>query len=154
MDPDLLRHLLATISYRFGAAVEDAPDGFDAFDPGAGVRTPSGLLEHCVYVLQLARASFEPGLEPNPSMGEAASWAERTDALRRELELLDAHVAKGTPTHSWTFAQMVQGPLSDVLTHIGQLALLRRLHGHPLARQSYLRAEIPGLSGGGETPRG
>lgn len=149
MVSELLRHLLATIGYRFQAAIEGAPEEYADFDPGHGVRGPRELVGHCVHVLRIARSSFEPELEPSAPVGD--SWNERIALLHLELDLLDRHVDQGTPPQSWTLLQMVQGPLADVLTHIGQLALLRRLQGDPVARQSYLRAPVEARRTG---PRG
>jgi hypothetical protein len=37
---------------------------------------------------------------------------------------------------------MLQGPIADALTHVGQLTLLRRLAGSPVRGENYLRADI------------
>jgi hypothetical protein len=37
---------------------------------------------------------------------------------------------------------MIQGPLADALTHVGQLAMLRGAMGAPIRPESYARAEI------------
>ncbi len=37
---------------------------------------------------------------------------------------------------------MIQGPLADALTHVGQLAMLRGMAGVPIRPESYARAEI------------
>ena len=37
---------------------------------------------------------------------------------------------------------MFQGPIADALTHIGQLAMLRRLAGSPIRGENYFKAEI------------
>ena len=37
---------------------------------------------------------------------------------------------------------LLQGPLADVMTHIGQLALLRRAAGSPLFGEDFMKAEI------------
>ncbi|MBD2843598.1 hypothetical protein IDH44_00215 [Paenibacillus sp. IB182496] len=37
---------------------------------------------------------------------------------------------------------MVQGPLADAMTHIGQLAMLRRLAGAPVPKGSFIVAEV------------
>lgn len=140
MDPQPLRHLLATIGYRFDAAVEGAPETYLDFDAGQGIRAPRELVAHCVHVLRIARSSFEPDLEPSAPVG--VSWAELGSLLHLELALLDGHLEQGTRPQSWTLLQMIQGPFADVLTHVGQLALLRRLQGDPVARQSYLRARV------------
>ncbi|HKK71852.1 MAG TPA: hypothetical protein VKA86_11585 [Candidatus Krumholzibacteria bacterium] len=142
MDFDPLRHLLAAIAYRFHAAVVDAPASFADFDPGHGVRSPRALLTHCVQVLRLARSSFEPGLEVDAAVREGWAWAELVEAFHAELGRLDAHHAEAAPAHEWPVEKLVQGPYADVLTHVGQLTLLRRLEGHPVERQSYLRARV------------
>ncbi len=142
MEFDPLRHLLATIAYRFRAVVVDAPASFPDFDPGGGVRSPRVLVTHCLQVLRLARSSFEPGLDVDAPVRGSWSWDELVAALHAELERLDAHHAQGTPAREWPPEKLLQGPYSDVLTHIGQLALMRRLEGHPVERQSYLRAGV------------
>jgi len=37
---------------------------------------------------------------------------------------------------------LIQGPLADALTHVGQLAMLRGTMGIPIRPESYARAEI------------
>jgi hypothetical protein len=36
----------------------------------------------------------------------------------------------------------LQGPLADVLTHVGQLAMLRRMSGNPVAPENFIYAEV------------
>jgi hypothetical protein len=38
--------------------------------------------------------------------------------------------------------QLLQGPLSDAMTHAGQLAMLRRLHGSPVPPENFARAYV------------
>ena len=65
MDPsrELLRHAVATVAYRGGKALREAPDGFGAFDAGASVRTPLALVAHIgdlfVWSLSLAEGPGE-----------------------------------------------------------------------------------------------
>jgi hypothetical protein len=40
------------------------------------------------------------------------------------------------------YLAILQGPLSDAMTHSGQLALLRRLAGHPVEPENFMRAHI------------
>jgi hypothetical protein len=43
---------------------------------------------------------------------------------------------------------LFQAPLSDILTHIGQISLLRRLAGDPVLGEAYRMAEVvPGRLG-------
>lgn len=41
-----------------------------------------------------------------------------------------------------TEEQLLQGPFSDAMTHVGQLAMLRRFAGSPIAPESFIDAEI------------
>ena len=142
MDIVPLRHLLAAVAYRFHAAVVDAPAGFADFDPGHGVRSPRALLTHCVQVLRLARSSFEPGLDVDEPVRRAWDFDRLVDEFHAEIGRLDQHLVDGTPPRDWPLEKLLQGPMADLLTHIGQLAMLRRLAGHPVERQSYIRARI------------
>ena len=37
---------------------------------------------------------------------------------------------------------MLQGPFSDAMTHAGQLAMLRRLHGKPVPSENFILADV------------
>jgi hypothetical protein len=41
-----------------------------------------------------------------------------------------------------TEEQLLQGPLADAMTHIGQLAILRRLASSPIPKESFDEAVI------------
>ena len=48
------------------------------------------------------------------------------------LDDLGLNLRDGVTLKGITELQLLQGPLSDIMTHVGQLALLRRLHGSPV----------------------
>ena len=49
--------------------------------------------------------------------------------------------------------RIFQGPVADALTHIGQIAMLRRLAGGPMRAENYHKADIAmGRVGAGQTP--
>jgi hypothetical protein len=60
------------------------------------------------------------------------------DILEDVSRLLEA----GTPLQGISESQLLQGPFSDVMTHIGQLSLLRRLFGSPVPPENFIFAEI------------
>ena len=37
---------------------------------------------------------------------------------------------------------LFQGPIADALTHVGQIAILRRMAGEPVKAENYYKAEI------------
>jgi hypothetical protein len=68
------------------------------------------------------------------------------------LERLDAYIASEEPLRS-SAEQIFQGPIADALTHVGQLAMLRRLVGSPVRGENYAKAAIvAGRVGADQTP--
>ena len=57
------------------------------------------------------------------------------------LAALDAELAADRPFEGST-EQLIQGPLADALTHVGQLSMLRGMFGAPVKPESYAKAEI------------
>jgi hypothetical protein len=53
----------------------------------------------------------------------------------------DAHLASDIPL-GCPPERLFQGPLADALTHVGQLAMMRRLAGAPVKGENYYKAEI------------
>jgi len=48
--------------------------------------------------------------------------------------------------------KLIQGPLADALTHVGQLAMLRGMSGAPVRPEAYARAAIARGQTGLEQP--
>jgi hypothetical protein len=136
---DLLRHFLATLAYRCRKVILDAPQNFGDFDAGHGVRKPSEILSHMSAVLLHAQ-SFLAQLE-NPRM-PLGSWEEEVGRFFRILSELDISLESGTPWNGRTEEQILQGPLADAMTHIGQLAMLRRIASSPIPKESFDEAAI------------
>ena len=51
-----------------------------------------------------------------------------------------------------TARRLLQGPLADAMTHVGQLAMLRRLAESPIAKESFYEADITAENTGPEQP--
>jgi hypothetical protein len=60
------------------------------------------------------------------------------DLLKEVSALLDASPADEIATPM----RLLQGPLADAMTHVGQIALLRRLYGVPIPAENFLKANI------------
>jgi len=135
----MLRHFLAALAYRTQKALRGAPADFADFKAGNDVRTPTELLRHMTSVLGYARTFFVGGSyrpEPLPSMNdEIARFHEMLEDLREHLD-------SGTPLTGLTEEQLLQGQFSDAMTHAGQLAMLRRLHGAPVRSENFIHANI------------
>jgi hypothetical protein len=55
---------------------------------------------------------------------------------------LSRHLEEGTPLQGTTPEKLLQGPFSDAMTHAGQLAMLRRLSGSPVAPENFIVAQV------------
>jgi hypothetical protein len=137
---ELLRHFLAALAYRTQKALRDAPVEFGAFRAAGNVRTPTELVRHMTSVLGYARTFFVGGQywpDPLPSL------LEETVRFHEMLEELSRHLALGTPLlDGMTSERLLQGPFSDAMTHAGQLAMLRRFAGAPVAPENFIVADI------------
>ena len=136
---ELLRHTLATLAYRGGKAVRGAPDGFSQFRAKDGSRTAGQILAHIGDLLDWA-ASIARGKE---AWHDSAPRDWQADVARffGGLQTLDSQLASDA-TAGGTAEQLFQGPIADAFTHVGQIALLRRLAGSPVRGENYMRAAI------------
>jgi hypothetical protein len=128
------QHFLAALAYRTQKARRGAPAGFAAFRPGNQTRTPKDLLRHMSSVLGYARTFFIGGSYQAEPLKSIEDEIVRFHSL---LEHLTEHLHNATPLAGITEEQLLQGPLSDAMTHAGQLALLRRLAGVPVAPENF-----------------
>jgi hypothetical protein len=143
----LLRHTLATVAYRAARALEDAPENFAGFD-GAG-RTPVAILAHMGDLFDWA-LSMATG---NPSWHNSAplSWADEERRFFTSLSAFDDYLASAEPLLA-PVERLFQGPVADALTHVGQIAMLRRLAGSPTRGENFYVAAIEVGQVGEEQP--
>lgn len=137
---ELLRHFLAALAYRTQKALRGAPSDFGSFRAAEGLRTPVELVRHMTSVLGYARTFFVGGrYKPDP----LPSLQDETLRFHEMLQDLARHLEVGTPLlQDMTTERLIQGPLADAMTHAGQLAMLRRLAGAPVAPENFVLAEI------------
>jgi hypothetical protein len=136
---DLLRHALATIAYRGGKAVRGAPESFATFKADAASRTPSQILAHVGDLFDWA-LSLAMGAQAWRDSTPLA-WDAEIERFFGSLGRFDAFLASDAPL-SDTPERLLQGPIADALTHVGQLTLLRRLEGTPMRSENYHKADI------------
>jgi hypothetical protein len=142
---DFLRHTIATLAYRAEKVLRDAPPGFSGFRVAEGPRTPGQILAHMGdlmdWALSLAKGAhvwreIPPG-----------KWDDDVARFFESLRLLDQFVGSGVAPGAPS-GKLFQGPIADSLTHVGQIAFLRRIAGSPVRGENYFRADIvPGRVG-------
>lgn len=139
-DRELLRHFLAAIAYRTQKALRGAPDHYPTFSAGNRVRTPLELLWHMTALMGYVRTLFEGGsypLRPDP----LPTFAAEVERFHEMIKAVGKLLARGAKC-SVTTEQLLQGPFADTMTHVGQLAMLRRLADSPVAPENFIYADI------------
>jgi hypothetical protein len=135
----LLQHFLAAIAYRTQKALRGAPDTFGEFRAARNVRTPHELLWHMTGVIGYARTFIHGGEFAPPRLDSLSDEVARFHAT---LEALAADLGDSGSIAQLSDAQFLQGPLADAMTHAGQLAMLRRLAGSPVASENFIYAAV------------
>ena len=147
---DLLRHALATLAYRAEKTVRGVPAGFESLELGDRPRTPARILAHMGDLLDwaLTQAQGKQVWRESPPL----PWGDEMARFFAALQALDDFLGSEAPLAT-TPEKLLQGPIGDALTHVGQLAMLRRMAGAPILGENYYKADIePGRVGPDQRP--
>jgi hypothetical protein len=136
---ELLRHTVATLAYRAGKALRDAPRDFPELSVRPGSRTPAQILAHMSDLFDWALSMAQGAQKWKDSTPQ--SWDADCDRFFRALESFDDYLASDAALGT-SVERLFQGPIADALTHTGQLTMLRRIAGMPIRSENYARAEI------------
>lgn len=136
---EILQHFLAALAYRTQKALRGAPPEFGEFSAGLHTRTPHELVWHMTGVIGYARTMLRGGHFAPPRLDH---FADEVARFHKTLQYLRDDFADHSLTAQISDKQFLHGPLSDAMTHAGQLALLRRLAGSPVASENFIFAEI------------
>ncbi|PYX10057.1 MAG: hypothetical protein DMG88_03965 [Acidobacteria bacterium] len=136
---ELLRHALATLAYRGGKATRNAPANFAEYRCNETSRTPGQILGHIGDLLDWG-LSIAQGKQTWRDSG-AQNWDKDVERFFSALKAFDDFLASDQPLAA-SPEKLFQGPIADALTHVGQIAMLRRMAGAPIKGESYFAAEI------------
>lgn len=136
---EVLRHVVATVAYRGGIAVSGAPENFAVFRVNEGTRAPGEILAHIADLLEGSLFLVKGELVYLASL--PLPWGEEVSRFFSAAKRLDSYLASDEPL-ACAVEKLIQGPVGDALTHVGQLVMLRRMAGSPVRAESYFTAEI------------
>jgi hypothetical protein len=136
---EMLRHTLATVSYRGGKVLRGAPPEFATFRVGPESRTPAQILAHIndLYDWALSMAKGQQRWHDS----SPGKWDDEVTRFHTTIAAFDAFLASNEPLAA-PVERLFQGPVADSLTHIGQIAMMRRLAGSPVKGENYAKAAI------------
>jgi hypothetical protein len=139
----VLRHLVATLTYRAAKVLRDTPAGFGEMTFGSSTRKPMLIVAHLGdlmgWAVRLARGEFSWKADGS------GDWDTEVTRFFTGLAALDEALASDDSLRGpveKAVEKLIQGPLADALTHVGQLAMLRGMAGMPVRPESYARADI------------
>jgi len=135
----VLRQLAATLAYRAAKVLRDAPPGFGQQTFGSSTRQPVRIVAHMADLMAWGVSMAAGGKEWKPEGSD--DWAREVDRFFAGLAALDAAISVDGP-FAGSIDKLIQGPLADALTHVGQLSMLRGMAGAPVRPESYARATI------------
>ena len=140
-DPErrVLRQMAATLAYRAAKVLRDAPPDFGYRSFGDATRQPVRIVAHMGDLMSWGVSMAGGGKEWKPAGGD--NWQAEVDRFFAGLAALDAAIDDDA-SFQGSIDKLIQGPLADALTHVGQLAMLRGMMGAPVRPESYARAVI------------
>jgi hypothetical protein len=136
---ELLRHAVATVAYRCGIAVSDAPENFAEFRVNETSRSPGEILAHIGDLLEGSLSLVKGELVSLAS--SPLRWEDEMTRFFSAVKEFDSYLASDAPL-ACPVEKLVQGPIGDALTHVGQIVMLRRMAGKPVRVESYFTADI------------
>jgi hypothetical protein len=136
---EFLRHTVATLAYRGGKALRAAPEGFATVRVTETTRSAGEILSHIGDLLEWALWLAKGQHVWRDAVPQ--SWDAGVERFYKGLQRFDEYLASDAPLGA-AAEQLFQGPIADALTHVGQIATLRRLAGSPVRGENYFKAEI------------
>ena len=136
---EMLRHCLATLAYRGGKVLRGAPDEFGNYRASESSRTPAEIVAHLADLLGWS-LSIARGQQAWKN-SEPLAWQAGADRFFASLSALDQYLASDEALDVPP-EKLFQAPIADALTHVGQLAMLRRMAGAPIRGENYFVADI------------
>ena len=138
-DRKLLRHTLATLAYRGGKTIRGAPAGFAEYGAPDSPRTPANILAHMGDLMDWALSMANGKREWHDS--KPLAWEKEVERFFQALKKFDDFLAAEESLQA-PVEKLFQGPVADALTHVGQIAILRRIGGEPIRGENYFVADI------------
>ena len=136
---EVLRHMVATVAYRGGLAVADTPESFASFRGHETTRTPGEILAHIGDLFEGSLHLVKGEMVYLTS--DPLPWNEEVTRFFSAVKEFDSYLASEAPL-ACPVEKLVQGPVGDALTHVGQIVMLRRMAGVPIRSEGYFTAEI------------
>ncbi len=136
---ELLRHTVATLAYRGAKAMRGTPAEFAEYKSAPDSRTPAEILAHMgdLFDWALGMCDGRQVWHDSPPL----AWDEGVARFFLALDAFDRRLSSGAAL-AIPAEKLFQAPIADALTHVGQIAMLRRMAGCKMRGENYFVAKI------------
>jgi hypothetical protein len=133
-DRGMIRHAVATLVYRGSKTFRNTSAEFGVFRVKPGSRTPVEILAHMgdLFDWALSLAKGQEVWHDSPPQ----DWNREVARFYASVRAFDTYLADSS-TIACPPEKLFQGPIADAISHVGQLAMLRRLFGAPIRGENY-----------------
>ncbi len=142
----ILARMIDGIGFRYQVATDGLTDNEVNFLPTDGSMNMIELLEHIYKVLFWGYRACDDQLEYRKDLATYDDYRNETleicQAFKKKLltmsdeDLNQISIFLKRKNKTFTFWYLINGPIADVLTHIGQINSWRRIAGNPVAKIS------------------
>jgi hypothetical protein len=136
----VLSHIIKTIQYRFIKAITGSKEDFGLFRLNEHTRSPNEIVYHMFDLAAKTKCMIKSGHFDVPSH-QLPDFSGETKRFLSELEELQLVIDSFTIDLELS-KKLLQGPILDMVTHIGQISMLNGLHGNKIQKESYYNADI------------
>lgn len=147
----ILARFIDSIGFRYQMASNGLTENEISFCPVEGSMNMTELNQHIYQVLAWAHRAFDKDAVRRKDLESFDDY--RTAILQccaefkgrllimsdEEIESVGVYLRRADANYSFWY--LINGPLTDVLTHIGQMVSWRRIAGNPVARISPFTGE-------------
>ena len=136
--------LIDGLGYRFYWATEGLRGEDYAFSPGAGCQTIGELVGHIWGLanwihLNILGKRLDAARSADPE-GQRGQILQMLVHIREHVAGIGQDELFQLQIDGWPFWHVINGPLSDALTHVGQITSYRRLNGNTVPPHNVFRA--------------
>jgi hypothetical protein len=137
----IIVRLLDGLGYRFRYATESLKEKDYNYNPGEGCNTIAFLIDHIWGLVNWVYLSVtgEKETKPQTTTDQRVHILVLISELKTLFEGMEDSDLQKIKIYDFPFWHIINGPLSDALTHTGQINLLRRLAGNPPVKSDVFR---------------
>lgn len=137
---ELLIHAVKAIQYRFVKVTNDSKEHFGTFKISNHTRSPCEIINHLFDLTAKTKYMITEGHFKCPAP-LSLNFADEKHRFLSGLKDLQTVMTNGEIDIEMC-RRLLQGPLLDMATHVGQLAMLNGLHGNKIPKENYYEATL------------